>query len=88
MTVRKIVVAAAAAGALGFAAFGFGAGQASADPNWWVPIPRRALWATSSTSRRGRSVTCRSSRRPGTGTSPASGSGKPGQFHGTDVPNR
>ncbi|OKH69350.1 hypothetical protein [Mycolicibacterium sp.] len=39
MTVRKIVVAAAAAGALGFAAFGFGAGQASADPNWWVPIP-------------------------------------------------
>lgn len=88
MTVRKIVVAAAAAGALGFAAFGFGAGQASADPNWWVPIPPPGVVGDVVNIPPGRSVTCRSSRRPGTGTSPASGSGKPGQFHGTDVPNR
>ncbi|WKG03884.1 hypothetical protein [Mycolicibacterium sp. HK-90] len=36
---KKFATAAAAAGALSFAALDLGAGQANADDNWWIPAP-------------------------------------------------
>ena len=39
MFMKKLAVAVAAAGAMGFAAIGFSAGQANADRGWWVPTP-------------------------------------------------
>ncbi|MBB2773320.1 UNVERIFIED_ORG: hypothetical protein GGE11_004254 [Mycolicibacterium obuense] len=40
MKFKKLVVGTAMAGAFGFAAVGFGAGQAQADEfRWWDPVP-------------------------------------------------
>jgi hypothetical protein len=39
MSIRKFAMTAVAAGAMGAAAFGLGAGTAQADPDVWIPVP-------------------------------------------------